>query len=61
MFEASIKKYWEEKIEEGIFNEKTEIALNLLKEGSEMEFVSKITGLSIEEIKNLVTKISTQE
>jgi len=39
--------------EEGHFNEKLEIARNLLAEGSTAEFVQKITGLDMETIENL--------
>jgi len=38
---------------EGIKQEKFLIAKNLLAEGSTFEFVQKITGLSIDKIKNL--------
>ena len=38
---------------EGIEREKREIAMNLLKENIDIEVISKTTGLSIEEIKNL--------
>lgn len=31
-----------------------EIATNMLKKGSEVEFVSEVTGLTIEEVKELV-------
>jgi len=39
--------------EEGRFNEKLEIARNLLAEGSSFEFVQKITGLDIDTLKGL--------
>ena len=40
-------------IEKGRFNEKLEIARNLLAEGSTLEFVQRITGLDMETIENL--------
>jgi len=39
--------------EEGRSDEKLEIARNLLAEGSTLEFVQKITRLSMSEIENL--------
>ncbi|MDR2542080.1 MAG: hypothetical protein LBC80_01310, partial [Treponema sp.] len=38
---------------EGRFEEKYKIARNLLIEGSTHEFIQKVTGLSLEEIKKL--------
>ena len=38
---------------EGIEKRNVEIAMNLLKENIDIEVISKTTGLSIEEIKNL--------
>lgn len=38
---------------EGKIEEKIEIAINLLKEGSDIAFISKVTGLTIEEINKL--------
>ena len=43
----------EEGIEKGRFNEKLEIARNLLAKGSTFEFVHEITGLDIETIESL--------
>jgi len=43
----------EEGIEQGIEQEKLTIARNLLAKGSTPDFVSEITGLSIEEIAKL--------
>jgi predicted transposase/invertase (TIGR01784 family) len=43
----------EEGLEEGHFNEKLEIARNLLAKGSTFEFVQEITGLDMETIENL--------
>ncbi|MGL1890753.1 MAG: Rpn family recombination-promoting nuclease/putative transposase [Spirochaetaceae bacterium] len=51
MMAANIERYREELISEGVNKEKIEIATNLLKEGSELEFVSKVTGLSIKALK----------
>jgi len=43
----------EEGLEKGHFNEKLEIARNLLAKGSTLEFVHDITGLDMETIENL--------
>jgi predicted transposase/invertase (TIGR01784 family) len=43
----------EEGLEEGMGKEKLIIAKNLLAEGSTPEFVQRITGLSLDEIKEL--------
>ena len=40
-------------LEEGIRKEKIEIARSMLKEELDTSLISKITGLSIEEIKNI--------
>jgi len=48
------KKVWQEEArEEGIEKEKMIIAKNLLTKGSTLEFVSEITGLSLETIEQL--------
>jgi len=51
--EEGIEQGLEKGREEGRFNEKLEIARNLLAEGSTPEFVRKITGLDIETIEKL--------
>jgi predicted transposase/invertase (TIGR01784 family) len=51
--EDGLEKGIEKGLEEGHFNEKLEIALNLLAEGSTPEFVQKITGLDMETIEKL--------
>ena len=51
--EESREEGLEEGQEKGRFNEKLEIARNLLAEGSTLEFVHKITGLDMETIENL--------
>jgi len=43
----------EEGLTKGRFNEKLEIARNLLAKGSTPEFVHEITGLDMETIENL--------
>ncbi|QEN04183.1 hypothetical protein EW093_05515 [Thiospirochaeta perfilievii] len=61
MMAANIERYREKLISEGleqgikkgIEKEKVEIAINLLKAGSEYTFVANITGLSIEELKKI--------
>ena len=44
----------EKGIEQGASNEKNSIAKNLLKDGIPIEVVSKNTGLSVEELENLL-------
>ena len=44
----------DEGIEEGIEQSKVEIARNMLNENVDVSFISRITGLSIEEIKDLM-------
>ena len=39
--------------EEGILESKKEIALNLLKENIDLDIISRVTGLTQEEIKDL--------
>jgi predicted transposase/invertase (TIGR01784 family) len=51
--EEGLEEGIEKGLEKGHFNEKLEIARNLLAEGSTLEFVQKITGLDIETIQNL--------
>lgn len=41
-------------IEEALDKRNIEIAINALKEGIEKKTISKLTGLSIEEIENLM-------
>lgn len=61
MMAAEMKKYKEqlrnegkvEGLQEGIEKEKIHIAINLLKAGSDINFVSKITGLTVKEIKEI--------
>ena len=42
---------------DGIIENKFEVARNLLKEGVEEEFISRNTGLSIDQIKNIKRKL----
>ena len=51
--ELDIKKAKEEGIKEGIKENKILTAKNMKKENIDINIISKITGLSIEEIKNL--------
>lgn len=53
MMTAENEKYRQELLKEGRLEEKREIAINLLKKGAEISFVSETTGLSIEEVKEL--------
>ena len=59
MLAASLERYGEELIRQGLEQgleqgkqvERKDIAINLLKAGTELEFVSRMTGFSIEELK----------
>jgi len=51
--ERGIEKGIKEGIEQGSMNEKKYIALNMLKEKMDIEFISKVTGLNIDQIKKL--------
>jgi predicted transposase/invertase (TIGR01784 family) len=48
-----IEKGIEKGIEQGLFAAKRENAINMLKLGSDVEFVCKVTGLSVEEVTHL--------
>lgn len=56
--------YWNKKIErhegrrEGIETRNIKIASNMLKETNDLEFISRVTSLPINEIKNLQNKES---
>ena len=58
-YQESLKNHWDQySILETAKNEakeegKTEIAINLIKEGNDNHFISKITGLSIQKIEEL--------
>ncbi len=57
MFAASLqrdrKSALEQGLEQGKHEERKEIALKLLKEGTELEFISRITGFTINELKTM--------
>lgn len=53
MMAANMDRYRIELIKKGEHNKEIEIVKNLLKAGSEYNFVAKMTGLPIEKIKNL--------
>lgn len=57
MLAASLERYEEKLVkqglEQGLEKGKKEIAINLLKEGADLNFTSKITGLTIEKLKKL--------
>ena len=44
--------------EEGIEDNKKEVIINMLKEKSDYEFISKITGKTIDEIKEIECNIN---
>lgn len=51
------KAYMEEKIEDAL-NEKTiELVRNMLKENADIDFISRVSGLSIDEIKVISSKV----
>ncbi len=58
-YEESLKEHWDEysilksKKEEGKNEKAIEIAINLIKEGSEIKFISKITGIPMDKIEEL--------
>lgn len=45
----TLREAWEQGLQQGI----TQVALNMLHEGIDLALVSKLTGLSVERIKNL--------
>jgi len=51
--EIGLKRGMEKGIEQGSLNKSYEIAQNMLKENTDIEFISKVTGLNIDQIKNL--------
>ena len=55
MFLTAIKKEKEELVNKAKNERDIEIAINLLKEGSDIDFISKVTGLSIKDITSLRT------
>lgn len=56
LINAGIEQGEKQGFEKGAHNKEIEIAINLIKAGSELEFVSKITGLSIQELQKLKQK-----
>ena len=48
------QKGYEEGLEQGINSNKIEIAKNMLKESQDLEFISRVTNLSVSEINELV-------
>ncbi|MEK7432324.1 MAG: hypothetical protein AABZ74_04265 [Cyanobacteriota bacterium] len=57
MFLTAIRKEKDELINKGKIEEKIEIAKNLLKEASSIDFISKVTGLSIKDIEKIKSEI----
>jgi predicted transposase/invertase (TIGR01784 family) len=53
----SLDTAWEEGKVEGKIEEKIEIAINLLKNGVDIQIIEKSTGLSKAEIENLKKKV----
>ena len=51
--ERGIEQGIEQGIEKGSLREKNEIAQNMLKENIDIELISKVTGLNIDQIKKL--------
>ena len=48
-----IEEAEEKGIEQGSLDKSYEIARNMLKENTDIEFISKVTGLNIDQIKKL--------
>lgn len=57
MLAASLERYGDKLIKQGVeqgsIDKQKEIALNLINAGTELEFVSKMTGITVEELKKL--------
>ena len=61
----NIQRSWEQQgiekgIEQGIEKAKYEIALKLLADGHEIEFIKNITDLSVEKLKELKEKLQSE-
>ena len=50
------RERWEENVQKGKLKAKQEVAINLLKEGCDLDMIVRITGLSIEDIGKLRLK-----
>ncbi len=57
MLAENLEKYREELIEKGIEKGRIDDAKNMYKEGAELEFISRVTGFTIEKIKKLLELI----
>ena len=55
-----IKQGIEQGIEQGSLQEKNQVAINLLKEKMPYDFISKVTGLTVEEIKKIEKNINQE-
>lgn len=53
MFAASLERLEKTFVQQGIEKGVTQIAITLLKDGADLDFISRITGLTIEELKKL--------
>ena len=58
MFLTAIRKEKEELVNKGKIDSKIEIAKNLLKKGSDIDFISDVTGFSIKDLTSLQTSSS---
>ena len=56
--EQGIEKGIEKGIEQGALTKNRENAINMLKLGSDVEFVCKVTGLSVEEVSRLAAEVA---
>ncbi|MBK1986188.1 hypothetical protein A0J48_001245 [Sphaerospermopsis aphanizomenoides BCCUSP55] len=45
----TLQKAWEKGLQQGL----TQVAVNMLREGIELDFIVKLTGLPLEAVKNL--------
>ena len=50
----------EQGVEQGSLQEKNQVAINLLKEKMPYDFISKVTGLTVEEIKKIEKSINQE-
>ena len=57
--EQGIEQGIEKGIEQGIEDKSKEVVINMLNEGSDYNFISKISGKTIEEIKEIENDINS--
>ena len=57
-FERGIEQGIEKGIEQGIENNTNEVITNMLKEKASMNFISRVTNKSVQEIKKIATSLN---